>query len=148
MSEQAHYSVARSLQIMGWGAHGAIAVPVDEQFRMRVDELAAARARAVREGRKVIAVVAVPQQVGAVPFSDTPLLDQTGSLNTQIPVRSPIAGVVAARMANVGGTVAAGQAIVVPAGQWVRYSTPAPEGATYVAVCVPAFSPQTVHRDD
>jgi mannose-6-phosphate isomerase-like protein (cupin superfamily) len=43
--------------------------------------------------------------------------------------------------------VAAGQAIIVPAGEWVRYSTPGPEGAQYVAVCLPAFSPATVHRD-
>ena len=41
--------------------------------------------------------------------------------------------------------VAAGQAVIVPRGEWVRYSTP--EGAEYVAVCVPAFSPETVHRD-
>jgi quercetin dioxygenase-like cupin family protein len=43
--------------------------------------------------------------------------------------------------------VAAGQAIVVNAGEWVRYSTPGPNGAQYIAVCVPAFSPETVHRD-
>jgi mannose-6-phosphate isomerase-like protein (cupin superfamily) len=43
--------------------------------------------------------------------------------------------------------VNAGQAIVVQAGQWVRYSTPAPEGAEYIAVCLPAFSPALVHRD-
>lgn len=43
--------------------------------------------------------------------------------------------------------VAAGQAIIVNAGEWVRYSTPGAEGAEYVAVCLPAFSPQTVHRD-
>lgn len=43
--------------------------------------------------------------------------------------------------------VAAGQAIVVNAGEWVRYSTPGPEGAQYIAVCLPAFSPATVHRD-
>jgi mannose-6-phosphate isomerase-like protein (cupin superfamily) len=43
--------------------------------------------------------------------------------------------------------IAAGQAIVVNAGDWVRYSTPGPEGAQYIAVCLPAFSPQTVHRD-
>src|SRR5205823_9180320 len=41
--------------------------------------------------------------------------------------------------------VGAGQGVLVPAGEWVRYSTP--EGAEYVAVCVPAFSPETVHRD-
>jgi mannose-6-phosphate isomerase-like protein (cupin superfamily) len=44
--------------------------------------------------------------------------------------------------------VHAGQAVVAPAGEWVRYGSPSPEGAEYVAVCVPAFSPQTVHRDE
>jgi hypothetical protein len=47
-----------------------------------------------------------------------------------------------------GGTLEfpAGQAVLVRGGEWVRYSTP--EGAEYVAVCLPAFSPDTVHRDD
>jgi ethanolamine utilization protein EutQ (cupin superfamily) len=44
--------------------------------------------------------------------------------------------------------VGAGQGVVVRAGEWVRYSTPAPGGAQYVAVCLPAFGPDTVHRDD
>ena len=44
--------------------------------------------------------------------------------------------------------VAAGQAIVVDAGEWVRYSTPGEQGARYVAICLPAFSPETVHRDE
>jgi mannose-6-phosphate isomerase-like protein (cupin superfamily) len=43
--------------------------------------------------------------------------------------------------------VRAGQAVVTRPGEWIRYSTPEPEGAEYVAVCVPAFSPDTVHRD-
>ena len=43
--------------------------------------------------------------------------------------------------------VLAGQAVIAPRGQWVRYSTPSPAGAEYIAVCLPAFSPQTVHRD-
>ena len=43
--------------------------------------------------------------------------------------------------------VRAGQAVVTSPGEWVRYSTPGPEGAEYVAVCLPAFSPTTVHRD-
>jgi len=48
-----------------------------------------------------------------------------------------------------GGTlvVGPGQAVVCEPGEWVRYSTPGPEGAEYVAVCLPAFSPGTVHRD-
>jgi mannose-6-phosphate isomerase-like protein (cupin superfamily) len=42
--------------------------------------------------------------------------------------------------------VGAGQGVLVRAGEWVRYSTP--DGAEYVAICLPAFSPETVHRDD
>ena len=44
--------------------------------------------------------------------------------------------------------VRAGQAVVTHAGEWVRYSTPEPEGAEYVAICIPAFSMDTVHRDE
>ena len=43
--------------------------------------------------------------------------------------------------------VRAGQAVIARAGEWVQYSTPEPDGAEYIAVCVPAFSPATVHRD-
>ncbi|QDU29929.1 Cupin domain protein [Anatilimnocola aggregata] len=43
--------------------------------------------------------------------------------------------------------VAAGQAIICQAGEWIRYSTPGSEGAEYIAVCLPAFAPSTVHRD-
>jgi mannose-6-phosphate isomerase-like protein (cupin superfamily) len=43
--------------------------------------------------------------------------------------------------------VHAGQAVITPAGQWVQYSTPGTEGAEYIAVCLPAFSPESVHRD-
>lgn len=44
--------------------------------------------------------------------------------------------------------VSAGQAIITHKGEWVRYSTPGPEGAEYVAVCLPAFSPESVNRDE
>ena len=43
--------------------------------------------------------------------------------------------------------VRAGQAIITSKGEWVRYSTPEADGAEYIAVCLPAFSPDTVHRD-
>lgn len=43
--------------------------------------------------------------------------------------------------------VAAGQAIIINRGEWVRYSSPSSEGAEYIAVCLPAFSPATVHGD-
>lgn len=54
------------------------------------------------------------------------------------------------RVEHEGGTieVAAGQAVITRAGEWVRYSTPGSDGAEYIAVCLPAFSPETVHRDD
>ena len=43
--------------------------------------------------------------------------------------------------------VQAGQAVIAEPGEWIRYSTPDPGGAEYIAVCLPAFSPETVHRD-
>jgi quercetin dioxygenase-like cupin family protein len=53
------------------------------------------------------------------------------------------------RVETRGGTheVTAGQAIIVGRGEWVRYSTPEPGGAEYIAVCLPGFSPDIVHRD-
>ena len=53
------------------------------------------------------------------------------------------------RVEHKGGVMdgAAGQAVFCPKGEWIRYSTPGAEGAEYVAVCIPAFSPETVHRD-
>jgi len=55
----------------------------------------------------------------------------------------------AMRIEHEGGVidVAAGQAIITEPGEWVRYSTPGEEGAEYVAVCLPAFSPDAVNRD-
>jgi quercetin dioxygenase-like cupin family protein len=53
------------------------------------------------------------------------------------------------RVDHEGGTldVRAGQAVVARPGEWVRYSCPEPGGAEYVAICLPAFAPETVHRD-
>ena len=44
--------------------------------------------------------------------------------------------------------VHAGQAVIAHAGEWVQYSTPGPDGAEYIAVCLPAFALDTVHRDE
>ncbi len=57
-----------------------------------------------------------------------------------------LAGVV--RVHHDGGvlTVPAGQAVITAAGEWVKYETP--DGAEYLAICLPAFSPNTVHRDE
>ena len=53
------------------------------------------------------------------------------------------------RVEHEGGVldVREGQMVVAKAGEWIRYRTPEPGGADYIAVCVPAFSPATVHRD-
>jgi mannose-6-phosphate isomerase-like protein (cupin superfamily) len=53
------------------------------------------------------------------------------------------------RVEHEGGVidVRAGQAVVTSAGEWIRYSSPEADGAEYIAVCLPAFSPATVHRD-
>src|SRR5437879_10835858 len=58
-----------------------------------------------------------------------------------------IAGMV--RVTHKSGTmdVRSGQAVIAHAGEWVQYSTPEPEGAEYIAVCLPAFSMETVHGD-
>lgn len=54
------------------------------------------------------------------------------------------------RVEHEGGAteVRQGQAIVTSPGEWVRYSSPEADGAEYIAVCLPAFSPTTVHRDE
>jgi ethanolamine utilization protein EutQ (cupin superfamily) len=53
------------------------------------------------------------------------------------------------RVTHQAGTIDinAGEAIIAQRGEWIQYSTPNPEGAEYIAVCVPAFSPDLVHRD-
>ena len=53
------------------------------------------------------------------------------------------------KVEHAGGAieVGAGQAVIAHRGEWIRYSTPSDEGAEYIAVCLPAFSPDTVHRD-
>ncbi len=50
--------------------------------------------------------------------------------------------------AGVKTEVAAGQAVIAHKGEWVQYSTPGADGAEYIAVCLPAFAPDTVHRDE
>ena len=54
------------------------------------------------------------------------------------------------RVQHKSGTldVRAGQAVITIPGEWIQYSTPEPGGAEYIAVCLPAFSPETVHRDE
>jgi mannose-6-phosphate isomerase-like protein (cupin superfamily) len=58
-----------------------------------------------------------------------------------------LAGTLLVETENSPLEVKAGQAVLVRAGEWVRYSTPGAEGADYIAVCLPAFGPDIVHRD-
>jgi mannose-6-phosphate isomerase-like protein (cupin superfamily) len=58
-----------------------------------------------------------------------------------------LAGVLHVKSESGAFDVRAGQAIVTHAGEWVQYSSPDADGAEYIAVCLPGFSPQTVHRD-
>lgn len=56
-------------------------------------------------------------------------------------------GMLRVRYRNGSMDVNAGQAVITNPGEWVQYSTPREDGAEYIAVCLPAFSPETVHRD-
>ena len=56
-------------------------------------------------------------------------------------------GVLHVRLKDREFDIAAGQAVSIRAGEWVQYSTPDPEGAEYIAVCLPAFSLELAHRD-
>ena len=58
-----------------------------------------------------------------------------------------LAGSLRVKTENQTFEVNANEAIISPRGKWVQYSSPSPEGAEYIAVCIPAFSPDTVNRD-
>lgn len=93
----------------------------------------------VRTGTEAVSVARMKSPTGWVEPGQTPEFDEytlvlRGSLRVE--TREGVTD------------IEAGQAVIAPAGQWVRYSSPGPEGAEYVAVCVPAFSPGTVHRDE
>jgi mannose-6-phosphate isomerase-like protein (cupin superfamily) len=72
---------------------------------------------------------------GQKPDFDEYTLVLRGSLRLQFETGEPL-------------DVTAGQAVIVSSGEWVKYSTPGPEGAEYVSVCIPAFAPRLVHRDE
>jgi quercetin dioxygenase-like cupin family protein len=92
----------------------------------------------VRTGTAGVSVARMQSPAGWIEPGQTPEFDEyTVVLRGLLRVESR-AGVL---------DVVAGQAVHAPAGEWVRYGTPAEGGAEYVAVCVPAFSLDTVHRD-
>jgi len=92
----------------------------------------------VNSGTAAVSVAHMRSPSGWVEPGQTPAFDEYTVV---------LAGML--RVRHAGGTidVRAGEAVVAHRGEWVQYSSPGPEGAEYLAVCVPAFSPETVHRD-
>jgi mannose-6-phosphate isomerase-like protein (cupin superfamily) len=92
----------------------------------------------VNSGTSAVSIARMQSPAGWVEPGQTPEFDEyTVVLKGSLRVTSKTGSL----------DVSAGQGIVVPSGEWVQYSTPGTEGAEYVAVCLPAFSPGTVHRD-
>lgn len=130
------------------------------------------RAACASVGRPMPVLVAAPTVVAAAGNKPKRIEEYVGRVNTgdnavsvarmvspagwQEPGQRPeftevtvvLAGML--RVEHDGGTldVRAGQAVVARPGEWVRYSSPEGDGAEYVAVCLPAFAPDSVHRDD
>ena len=92
----------------------------------------------VNSGTSAVSVARMQSPSGWVEPGQTPEFDEyTVVLKGMLRVTSKSGSI----------DVEAGQGIVTTAGEWVQYSTPGADGAEYVAVCLPAFSPGTVHRD-
>jgi mannose-6-phosphate isomerase-like protein (cupin superfamily) len=92
----------------------------------------------VNSGDQAVSIAHMRSPGGWVEPGQTPEFDEyTVVLRGQLSVKHKT-GVI---------EVIAGQAIITRAGEWIQYSSPTPEGAEYIAACLPAFSPQTVHRD-
>lgn len=93
----------------------------------------------VNSGTEALSIARMKSPAGWVEPAQTPRFDEY-----TLVLRGML------RVTHVGGEidVRAGEAVIAKAGEWVRYSTPEAEGAEYVAVCMPAFSPDTVHRNE
>jgi quercetin dioxygenase-like cupin family protein len=92
----------------------------------------------VRTGTAAVSVARMRSPQGWIEPGQTPAFDEF-----TVVLRGML------RVETRGGAleVREGQAVHAPAGEWVRYSTPEPGGAEYLAVCLPAFSPASVNRD-
>lgn len=92
----------------------------------------------VNSGTSAVSIARMVSPTGWSEPGQTPLFDEfTVVLRGQLRVETR----------DTVHEVRAGQAVWVASGEWVRYSTPGSDGAEYIAVCLPAFSPETVHRD-
>ncbi len=93
----------------------------------------------VNSGTAAVSVARMKSPPGWLEPAQTPLFDEyTLVLNGMLRVTHSSGAI----------DVRAGQAVVAHKGEWVQYSSPGPEGAEYVAVCLPAFSPDTVRREE
>jgi ethanolamine utilization protein EutQ (cupin superfamily) len=93
----------------------------------------------VNSGTESVSIAKMKSPSGWVEPGQTPLFDEYTVV---------IKGCLHVETKEGNHDIVAGEAIITPKGQWVRYSTPHPEGAEYMAVCLPAFAPDTVHRDE
>lgn len=92
----------------------------------------------VNSGNHEVSIARMKSPSGWVEPGQTPQFDEYTVV---------LAGMLRVETQSGAVDVMAGQAIITRAGEWVRYSTPGGEGAEYIAVCLPAFSPETVQRD-
>src|SRR5712692_9478996 len=92
----------------------------------------------VNSGTEQVSVARMNSPSGWVEPGQTPEFDEYTVV---------LRGVLRVATRNGAVDVRAGEAVIAPRGEWVQYSTPTPEGAEYIAVCVPAFSAETLHRD-
>lgn len=93
----------------------------------------------VRTGSDAASVARMVSPAGWAEPGQTPEFDE---------IKVVLAGEVRAELKDEDFVVGAGQALLVHAGEWVRYSTPGASGAEYVSVCLPAFAPEHAHRDE
>jgi mannose-6-phosphate isomerase-like protein (cupin superfamily) len=93
----------------------------------------------VNSGTAAVSIARMKSPSGWVEPGQTPEFDEYTVV---------LSGCLHVKLKDLEFDVEAGQAITVKAGEWVQYSSPSPDGAEYIAVCIPAFSPDTVHRDE
>lgn len=92
----------------------------------------------VNSGTEAVSVARMRSPAGWVEPGQTPEFDEYTVV---------LQGLLRVETKNSVTDVSAGEAIITLGGEWIRYSTPGPDGAEYIAVCLPAFSRETVHRD-
>ena len=93
----------------------------------------------VNSNTKAVSVARMKSPAGWVEPGQTPEFDEYTVV---------LSGTLRVKTTDQTNDINAGQAIIINSGEWVQYSSPNPGGAEYIAVCLPAFSPDTVHRDE